>query len=339
MKIGIHDRQGSYSDRWIQYCIDHGIEYKIVNAYDPDIIGRLKDCDAFMWHHHHYSYKDKCFAKQLLFSLEQSGKIVFPDFNTGWHFDDKLGQKYLFEATQINAAKAWAFYDRKSALEWIRDKASFPLVYKLRSGASASNVFLVKNARQARRLINYAFGRFTYLNNPDFCLRNGRERLVNLLEDIGRRIAPWKSGRRFLPEQKGYVYFQEFIPNNGFDYRLEIVGDKCIALRRYNRKGDFRASGGHDNHYDPELFPRKLFAFGFRVHKQLGLQSSSLDIVQHTDTGEFFLIENSYCYGVDPDEYDHGYWTEDGVHHDVPFNGMDLMIEEVIRMAQSRDSE
>lgn len=113
MKIGIHHSLGSYSERWIEYCQEHKIDYKIVNAYDTNIIEQLSDCDAFMWHHHQANYKDTLFAKQLLFSLEQAGMVVFPDWHTGWHFDDKLGQKYLFETNHIQAAPAYVFSLKK----------------------------------------------------------------------------------------------------------------------------------------------------------------------------------------------------------------------------------
>jgi len=78
MKIGIHHRTGYYSDRWIRYCVEQGIDYKIVNCYETNIIEQLKDCDALLWHHMHVDYRDTLFAKQLLFSLQQAGKIVFP---------------------------------------------------------------------------------------------------------------------------------------------------------------------------------------------------------------------------------------------------------------------
>jgi hypothetical protein len=44
MKITIHHRPGSFSDRWIEYCKREGIEYKIVNAYDSDIVKQVEDC-------------------------------------------------------------------------------------------------------------------------------------------------------------------------------------------------------------------------------------------------------------------------------------------------------
>lgn len=46
MKIAIHHSKGSFSERWITYCQKKGIDYKIVNCYESDIINQLKDCDA-----------------------------------------------------------------------------------------------------------------------------------------------------------------------------------------------------------------------------------------------------------------------------------------------------
>src|SRR5690554_2886825 len=101
MKIAIHSQENSFSSKWIAYCEEINIPYKIVNCFETDIMSQLEDCDALMWHHHHTEYKDVVLAKKLLFSLQHAGKVVFPDFNTAWHFDDKIAQKYLLEA--VNA--------------------------------------------------------------------------------------------------------------------------------------------------------------------------------------------------------------------------------------------
>lgn len=66
MKIAIHHRPGSFSDRWIAYCQQKSIDYKIVNCYDSDIVEQVKDCDALMWHHHHADYKDALTGKRRL---------------------------------------------------------------------------------------------------------------------------------------------------------------------------------------------------------------------------------------------------------------------------------
>src|SRR5690606_1428436 len=138
MKLAIHQSKWGFSQDWISYCEENGIPYKIVNCYDSDIIAQIADCQALMWHHHHTSTKDKVFAQQLLNAVEQSGKKVFPNFHTGWHFDDKLGQKYLLVAIDAPLVPSYAFYDKKSALNWI-SKTTFPKVFKLRGGAGSSN--------------------------------------------------------------------------------------------------------------------------------------------------------------------------------------------------------
>ena len=124
MKIAICCRKGSFSDYWLTYCEENGISYKKVDAYQSDIMKQIEDCDAFMWHFSHLDYKDKVFAKQLLYSIEASGKPVFPNFKTVWHFDDKLGQKYLFESIKAPLVTSYAFYTKQEALLWA-NKASF----------------------------------------------------------------------------------------------------------------------------------------------------------------------------------------------------------------------
>ena len=141
MKIAIHHRAGSFSDRWISYCEEENIDYKIVNAFASDIIQQLSDCDVLMWHHHHAHIKDVLTAKRILFALEHAGVKVFPDFKTGWHFDDKVAQKYLLEAIGAPLVPSYVFYDKQDSLNWA-GSAVYPIVFKLKGGAGAANVKL-----------------------------------------------------------------------------------------------------------------------------------------------------------------------------------------------------
>ncbi len=74
MKIAIHPTSFSFSDPWIDYCEKNGIPYKIVDCYKSDIIYQLEDCDVLMWHFQQTDPKDMLFARQLLYSVEFSGK-------------------------------------------------------------------------------------------------------------------------------------------------------------------------------------------------------------------------------------------------------------------------
>src|SRR5690606_14084719 len=185
MKIAIHHREGSFSTRWIAYCQRNAITYEIVNAYDSNIIQQVEECDAFMWHHHHNGYKDVLFAKQLLYSLQMAGKKVFPDFNTAWHFDDKVGQKCLLEAIGAPLVPTYVFYERETALAWA-NKTTFPKVFNLRGGAGSANVKLVKNKMQAVRLIKRAFGKGTAQ--------------FDKWEDLKERYGKYKTGKEDIKE-------------------------------------------------------------------------------------------------------------------------------------------
>lgn len=335
--IGIHNSNTAYSKRWIEYCKINGIKYRIVDAYSNSIIEDLQGCTVFLWHHHHGSYKDVNFAKQLLFSLEQSGMKVFPDFKTGWHFDDKLGQKYLFEAHSIPSAKAWVFYDKKSAYEWL-EETDYPKVFKLRGGAGSANVRLIRSKSDARKVVKKAFssgfGAFDYfgLAKDKFGLfLKGKASIRAVVRYTLMWLFPSRYEQHLLPRHKGYIYFQEFIPNDGYDIRIEITGDKALALTRRTREGDFRASGSNNVIYDTDLLNSEVITFAFDVADKLGLQSCALDIVRDKRDGKLYIIENSYCYGVDDDEFDHGFWTREGVYFkDAKFNGIDWIMDEIL---------
>ena len=336
MKIAIHHRPGGFSDRWIAYCEKNHIDYKIVNAYDTNIVEQVTDCDAFMWHHFHNSYKDALFAKQLLFSLQQAGKRVFPDFNTGWHFDDKVGQKYLLEAIGAPLVPSYVFYTKKEALKWA-ETTEFPKVFKLRGGAGATNVRLAKTKKDARRFIKRAFGKgfaqkdFWYFF-IDKCKRykNGMTNFKDVMKAFARLFVGNQFVKMRAPE-KGYVYFQDFIPNNTFDLRVYVVSHRAFSIKRMVRKGDFRASGSGSLIYDKAQLDERCVQIAFQVANALKAQSAALDFVFDSNN-QPEIVEISYgtpIKGYDPCE---GYWTEDMQWHEGPnFDICGWMIEDLIK--------
>jgi glutathione synthase/RimK-type ligase-like ATP-grasp enzyme len=333
-KLAIHG-DGLFYPRWVDYCKQQKIPYKIVNCYDTDIIEQVADCDALMWHYHQTSYKDKLFAKELLFALEQSGKKVFPNFNTAWHFDDKVGQKYLFEAIGVPFVPAFVFYSKQEALNW-SESALFPKVFKLRGGAGSSNVLLVKNKREANRLINKAFGNGFPQYNAIMGLkerwrkyRAGKSSLIEPIKGLVRFIYPMEFVKMYHPE-KGYVYFQDFIPNNDSDIRIIVIEDKAFAIKRLVRENDFRASGSGFVLYEKELFNEHCVNMAFNLNEKIKSQSLAIDFVFDSHNNPL-IIEISY--GFIPAVYDPctGYWTKDLQWHEGKINPYGWMVDNLIK--------
>lgn len=328
--IAIHNAPGSFSDYWIKYCQDKKIPYKIVNAYATDIIDQVADCDAFMWHHNHGNYKDVLFAKQLLYSLQMAGKKVFPDFNTTWHFDDKVGQKYLLEAIDAPLVPSYVFYTRREALAWAR-QTSFPKVFKLRGGAGAVNVKLVKTRREAIRLVRKAFSvgfsqfnKWHYWQDRFQSWKQGAISFGGLCKGIGRLIFPPEFAKMH-PNEKGYVYFQEFIAGNQTDFRIKVVDGKCWGFQRVVRENDFRASGSGKLIFDNAAIPLELVSIAQETARRLALQSVAFDFIQAN--GVWLIVEMSYGFGFDEREMCHGYWDEHLIWHDEYFVPQNWMVD------------
>lgn len=343
MKIAIHFCHGTFSERWIEYCKKNKIQYKIVNAYSTDIINQIEGCNIFMWHHSNYDYRDAVFAKQLLFSLQKKGIEVFPDFNTNWHFDDKVGQKYLLEGVNAPLVPSYVFYTEKDALSWI-DETSFPKVFKLKGGSGSSNVKLVNNKKEARKLVKKSFGKgfsqFDRLNHLHYRLGNfkaGTEGVGAVLKGIARLFIGSEYSNKY-PKEKGYIYFQEFIPNNDSDIRVIVIGDKAFAIKRMVRKNDFRASGSGDIIYDNKEIDESCIKVAFDINRNISSQSTAFDFVFDNEKNPK-VVEISYGFNVEAYDSCPGYWDIEMNWHEVQFNPQEWMIENIVERAKGLNSK
>ena len=337
--IAIQANKGFFSDRWMEYCKNKNIEFKIVDCYKNDIISQLADCEALMWHHNHMNPRDVLFDKQLLYSVEQAGKITFPNFRTNWHFDDKLGQKYLFEALNCHAVPTYVFYRKEDALEWAAT-TSFPKVFKLRGGGGSWNVFLVKNKRETIKTINKAFGSgfkqydaWSNIKERWYKYTVGKSSFSSFLMGFVRVVKePMYS--RVLGKDLGYIYFQDFIPNNDSDYRVIVIDNKAFAIKRIVRKNDFRASGSGNILYNKELFNEKIIRLAFELANKIQGQSMAFDFIYDNDTPK--VVEISYGFvqtGYDKCE---GYWDKEMNWHEGKFDPCEWMVDLVVNQTNNK---
>ncbi len=340
MKIAIHPRLGSFSDRWIAFCKSKNIPFIEVNCCDSNIIEQIKDCDALLWHHAHGTYPDILLAKHLLYSVQNSGIFVFPDYNTCWHFDDKVSQKYLLEGIGAPLVPSYVFYEKKKALEWA-NSTSYPKVFKLRGGAGSANVRLIKSKKQAFGTINIAFGkgfsgfdRLGYFKDRYNKYKSGIDTFTGVLKGIARIFITTQFGRMHGRE-KGYVYFQDFIPNNDYDTRIIVIGERAFAIVRGVRKGDFRASGSGKISYDPAKVDLEMIKIAFDVNDKLKTQSIAFDFI--LDDGKPLIVEISYAYAIEAYDKCPGYWDKNLNWHEGQFNPQEWMIENLIEQVEMSD--
>lgn len=317
--IAIAQEDTGFHRYWAAYCRQKGIPFKRVDCYGSDIVEQLRGCEALMWHFSHQDYRDMLFARQLMCALEAGGLRVFPDPATSWHFDDKVGQKYLLEAVGAPLVPTYVCYSRREALDWTR-RTEWPKVFKLRGGSGASNVLLARTAAEGRRLIRQAFGRgfsprraWADLSERWRKFRLGKTGMGEVVRGVGRLLLP-SDFDRLHPREKGYAYFQEFIPANTFDIRVVVVGGRACALRRNVRRNDFRASGSGEIVYDRTAIDPRCVEEAFRINERLAAQCLAYDFVFDAQNRPL-VVEISYGFTAPAYEKCDGYWLRDMSWH------------------------
>jgi glutathione synthase/RimK-type ligase-like ATP-grasp enzyme len=334
MKIAIHKGTSDFSLRWIAYCEAMSIPFKTVNCYENNIVQQLADCDALMWHHSHSRPQDILIAKEILFCLEHTGLVVFPGFTTAWHFDDKVAQKYLFERVGAPLVPSYVFFDKQKAISWSKN-TSFPKVFKLRGGAGSANVKLAKTQSDAEALIQKSFGKgfsnydaWGNLKDRYRKYKLGKLSLQSLLVGVGRLFIPPVYGK-VMGREVGYAYFQDFIPNNDSDIRIIVIEEKAFALKRFVRKGDFRASGSGNFSYAKEGMDVRCISISLEIAEKIKSQCAVFDFV-FNEKKEPLIVELSY--GFLPDAYDFcpGYWDKNLQWIEGKFNPQGWMVEAVV---------
>ncbi len=262
-------------------------------------------------------------ARDLLPIIERERGIkCYPNVNTGWHFDDKVKQYHLLRSLGFPMTECWIFYDRLEALQWIQ-RAAYPVVFKLRGGAGSQNVILVRNQRQARRLVNRMFGRgirpesFLHPN----CVRFKHFNIYREFHHLCGNVYRWSRHLDISPfwqTQKNYVLFQKFLPNNAWDTRVTVIGDRAFAFRRMVRDNDFRASGSGRIDYEPAKIDPQCLRIAFEISHTFSFQSMAYDFLTNEQQQPEFCEVSYAC--VSSAVYNcAGYWDTELKWHEGHF--------------------
>ena len=331
MKIAIHQSElfnhsTGWENQWIDFCKEKDLDFEIIDCYDNDILNKIKEFDILLWHIQNYVLQDMLFARSILISVENLGIKIFPNNNTSWHYDDKVSQMYLLKSVNAPIPKHWFFSNKKTAKYWIRNNAEYPVIAKLKCGAGSHNVKLISSVSSGLKYVNKMFGigmspapNILFKATSNFKSAKNWSTLIRRVKRIPDFVQSYTKGKR-LPKEKDYCSFQEFIPNNGFDLKVYVLGDKVSFISRDTRKNDFRASGGGTIVYDKTRINDEILKSAFKVSDDLGFQCMGFDYVVDKETNEGKIIE--MCFGFNHNALleMNGYWDRELIWHNKPLN-------------------
>lgn len=176
---------------------------------------------------------------------------------------------------------------------------------------SDENIFNTKYAATKKEISNLKIEFPAVVKGPDGALSKSVEKVENLdevyrffsknapktgieykLREYIRRI---RHRNNYNPEElkRGKLIIQNFIPGINFDWKVLVYHDIIFALKRQNRKNDFRASGSGLYEYSEEV-PDKILNLAWETRKKLNVPHLSLDIAETAD--ELIIFEFQAIY-------------------------------------------
>jgi len=262
--------------------------------------------DALIWNPRVMGPVSASFFKEKVLFLEMyRGLRVMPSYRTMWHFESKVAQSYLLEQLEVPRPRTVVSFDYQDAVEAVKP-LGLPVVAKKSHGASSKNVRLLKSQSELDHYLQREFAQQLWDERKSAEGSPRRAAASALLE-------PWFRQKvidtMLDHERHGYVYFQEFVPDNDCDLRILVIGRRVQGSWRANRENDFRASGGGQTIWDRPI-PEDAIRLCLETSRRIGADSLAFDLLLRE--GQRLIVEISYT--MPPEVYAHGlngHWLEE----------------------------
>jgi glutathione synthase/RimK-type ligase-like ATP-grasp enzyme len=198
--------------RYYRFLANNAFEHALYQIHNHDWIEKSKQFDIIVGIPSNQYYHLQEIRNKYEILETYLGKTCYPSSLHLRLYEDKFSEAYISKIANIPFARTHIYHNKEDALNQV-DKLKYPLVSKIIPSSGSLGVELVHNFNQAKQIIRQAFS-----------------------------ITGRKSHMLYY-QQKDYVYFQEFIPNDGYDIRVIVVGNWVFGSYRKAPPGDFRASG------------------------------------------------------------------------------------------------
>lgn len=208
----------------------------------------------------------KSFIEDIVLGLELAGAITIPRYpflraNNNKVFMEILKDQLLSTIITRSCKK----YGTKEELisDFHSDNLTFPVVYKLASGAMSRNVFLAFNKGQLLRIVN-----------SNSRTRHLRSEIVDIIRQ--RKHKGYKKESKY----QGKFIMQQFIPELKNDWKVLVFGNHYYLLYRGIKPDDFRASGSHYDYRagSDASFPVEMLDIVKGIYEKLEIPHLSVDI-------------------------------------------------------------
>ena len=260
-RVGIVQDPGIYPSwtKYAQFLDNNSFPYEIYHIHNQDWREKARDFDVIMGIPSNASY-DLEEVRGKYFLLETYlEKTCYPSMEHAFLFEDKKLEAFLSNLYGIPYVNTYVSSDKQDALHLI-ENFTYPVVSKVVPCSGSVGVELVRTKGHARRIVEQAFS------------NNGRK--IHIV----------------YARQKNFVYFQDYIPNDGYDIRVVVVGNRVFGFYRLVPKGDFRASGFHFEEWGD--LPEKAMKIARYAYKVIKSPQLVVDMIPGLD-GNFYINEFS----------------------------------------------
>ncbi len=269
------DTRTKWHVRFADELESRDVEYKKIIIESGNWFVQIKECDHIIWRPN-LSEPFLTEAREKIFFISRIlCRKVYPSVESFWHYDKKICQAYLMRYYEIRTPDTGIFYLYDEALQYI-ENCTYPIISKSSGGAASRNVRMLKNFKQARSELNWIFSKT----------------LVSRLVD--KILGQINLARNRYDGQKKYVYYQEMIEGNAWDYRITTIGDNiAFSFIRKNRENDFRASGSGLIEYDID-HNHEVIKYCLDISRKMEFDTMCYDVLFRDD--KFYIVEFSYTF-------------------------------------------
>ncbi len=321
MKLGLllnsNNTLCSFSEKYKDILISNNIPFILIDPNSNTLLDEIKECSHLLFRHSQGD-TDKIIY-ETIFNIAQNIYHVkcWPNFETYWPYEDKIKEYYLLKSHDFPIIDSHIFWNYGQA-ETFLDKSQFPVVAKLSKGAGSSNVVIVNSPLEGKKIINQVFnegvkskGLKNKSNLSSLSKLGIKKYSRSILKSSLLKLGVIKNKSDY-PEwqiQKDTIIFQKYLPGNKFDTRVNVIGDRAIAFRRFVRRGDFRASGSGNFDIDPNKIDTRCIKIALAISKKLNFNTMAYDFI-YDEKNEPCINEISYCFVDSVVESCPGFWDE-----------------------------